>query len=433
MTSNLKILYFKENKVFEPLQYFKNFNENEEFQYLIDSNVLKITNIGYSFNFVGMISLSDCIIIVFPKYKKNYKITSDEYIHELFRIFQKYSSQKIYESFLFENDYSDREDYFNLFALYKNLINDYIEHGLYENEINIYSLCGNGEIDWEKTIGELHNHFNLEKNPIYLDYFTHDIEEDGENYIRELQKQLLTKAEIYFEEFKKFGVSIPQFDFHFNSDLIGDLEYQIYKINSELRETFSERKVDLLKLMKSILNEINHSNCEGVTLYGTKSYHSIWENICQNVFNNDESFRGMIPKPKWIPTNGEPKTISTLIPDIVLKKSDVIYILDAKYYTTSFDENGNIINSAPGVGDISKQFLYEKSYEIKFENENITFYNAFLFPLESDNHNQIGKVTFELFPNKAIFLLKLSVQIMYQHYLNDEKIDITKLLEKIEY
>lgn len=435
MNQKIKFHFFKENEEYKIDDFFKNYDKNKELLFLIECKILNINNLSFKFRFVGMISLNNYIIIVLPKYIQSIKNYSEEDFKKkskiLFKIFQKYSSKNSHESSLLEKDYTDKDDYFNLFALYKSLVDNYIEYGLYEKEKPIHSICGNGEIDWNKTIDETENHFNSLKNPIYLDYFTYDIEEEQENYIRRIQKKLLTEAGSYLEEFKKFGIDEFNFDFHFDMELIGDIEFQIYKIDCELRDSFSEIKLNLLNLMKSLLIEKKHSGYEGVNLYGTKSYHSVWENICQDVLNNNEDIRRKIPKPEWIPLNNSPVTISTLVPDIVIKEKNKIYILDAKYYTTSFDENGKIKNSAPGIGDISKQFLYEKSYEIKFKDENLDFYNAFLFPIEDTKHSRIGEIKFELFPNKSIDLLKLSVDIMYELYLNNRKENIKNILKNV--
>lgn len=431
----MKILYFKELKKYALDECFR-FENSEILNKLMESNIVVRDNQSISFRFVGMIALTDCIVIVFPKYKadpyERIKEKQDEYskyIKNIFKVFEKYASKKNKnkktDSSLLKKD-CDEEEYLNLFSLYKSLIDDFIEYGLYENERHIYTLCGDGEIDWNKTIDELDNHFNILKNPIYLNYYTHDIEEEQENYIRSIQKKLLTDAAAYFEEFRKFGLDGFQFDFHFDGDLIGDEEYQIFKIDLELRENFSERKINLLKLMRSILKEKVHSIYEDINIYGTKSYHSIWESVCQNVLGHNSTLREKIPKPIWKSVNSEKDNYSSsFIPDIVFEENDDLHIYDAKYYETEFDEKGKLKNSTPGIGDISKQFLYEESYRAYYKKVGIKksrYYNAFLFPTEETQHSYIGEVSFEIFQGKKIELFKLSTEKMYGNYLKDLKL-----------
>ena len=340
----MKILYFKELKKYALDECFR-FENSEILNKLMESNIVIRDNQSISFRFVGMIALIDCIVIVFPKYKvdpyERVKEKQDEYakyIKNIFKVFEKYTSKKNKktegkktDSSLLKKDCDEEEEYLNLFSLYKSLIDDFIEYGLYENERHIHTLCGDGEIDWNKTIDELDNHFNTLKNPIYLNYYTHDIEEEQENYIRSIQKKLLTDAAAYFEEFRKFGLDGFQFDFHFDGDLIGDEEYQIFKIDLELRESFSERKINLLKLMRSILKEKVHSIYEDINIYGTKSYHSVWENICQNVLGHDSTLIKNLTKPNWKSVNNEEDNYSSsFIPDIVFEENNDLHIYDAK-------------------------------------------------------------------------------------------------------
>ncbi|MHA4987721.1 LlaJI family restriction endonuclease [Cetobacterium somerae] len=426
----MKILYFKELKKYALDEYLQ-FENSEILDKLIKSNIIIMDNQSISFRFVGMIASTDCIIIVFPKYKtdpyENYigsEVEHKNYIKTIFKVFEKYRKSK---SSLLEKDCDEKEKYLNLFSLYKSLIDDFIEYGLYENERHIHTLCGDAEIDWNKTIDELDNHFNTLKNPIYLNYYTHDIEEEQENYIRSIQKNLLTDAASYFEEFRKFGLDDFQFDFHFDGDLIGDEEYQIFKIDLELRESFSERKINLLKLMRSILKEKAHSIYEDISVYGTQSYHSVWENICQKVLGHDSALKKNIPKPLWKSINNETDNYTnSFVPDIVFEKDNDLHIYDAKYYETEFDENGKLKNSTPGIGDIGKQFLYEESYRAYYNKKNIkknNYYNAFLFPTEETQHSYIGEISFEIFPEKKIELFKLSTEKMYENYLKNLKFE----------
>ncbi|MGL5411066.1 MAG: LlaJI family restriction endonuclease [Cetobacterium sp.] len=435
----MEIEYFRELELFDLTRIF-NLENNQEINFLIENKILilKNLNIGY-FKFVGIITLSNKTIIVYPKYKYNFSLdkNKNDYLKLLFKSFEKYSKNSNY---FLEKEFNDSNEYFNLFSLYKNLINDYIENGLYENEKNIHTLCGDGEIDWDKTIDELDNHFNRRGNPIYLDYYTHDIEEEQENYIRSIQKNLLTKAGEYFEQFKEIGLEENSFDFHFDGEILGDEEHQIYKIDLELRNVFSERKIYLLQLMRIILKRDIQGNDFIKNIYGTKFFHSVWESICQDVFGHQKDLKEIIEKPLWVPESGKSlyKNFGgTFVPDIVFKndKKDELHIYDAKYYETDFDENGRVSDVKPGIGDISKQFLYEECFRIHYNQpekekklEQIkTYRNAFLFPvdsLEGTDRKKIGKVTFNIFKEKKIELFKLETSMMYKNYINNRKIKL---------
>ena len=54
---------------------------------------------------------------------------------------------------------------------------------------------------------------------------------------------------------------------------INNIEDSIQKIDMELMNVFSERRIELLKLLKSILEEEKDFFMEGIVLYGTRSFY----------------------------------------------------------------------------------------------------------------------------------------------------------------
>lgn len=386
----------------------------------------------YYFKFVGAINFLEKMIIVFPKYKslpeKELTYQNKEYAKQLFKIFEKYEAKSVREDNLLAKDYNEEKDYFSLFALYKELIEDYMKNGLYENQKSIYEVSGMGQIDWSKTVNEIHPFFSTTMRPIYIDYYSHDIEEEQENYIKFIQMELLAKATKYFNQFKELGLDIIDLDYHFDDNVPGEVSYKIYKIDSELRQVFMERKIKLLNLMKEILENLEHSKTNDLSLYGTKNYEKVWEHICQDVFGHQKKWIDQITKPRWkdFKTNATSE-VNTLLPDITIQKENDFYILDAKYYNCEFNEKGKLIGSKPGVGDVSKQFLYQGAYEKKFESEGLKYKynNAFLMPTEDTikDYEIIGEITFPLkeFEGKEIKIIKLNTNIIYSYYLKNLK------------
>lgn len=400
---------------------------------LLKQGILFIEATGiYYFKFVGAINFFGRMIIVFPKYKslpeKELTFKNKGYAQQLFKIFEKYEAKSIREDNLLAKDYNEEKDYFSLFALYKELIEDYIKNGLYENQKSIHEVSGLGEIDWNKTVNEIHPFFSSTMRPIYMNYYSHDIEEEQENYIKFIQMELLAKATKYFNQFKELGLDIIDLDYHFDDNIPGEISYKVYKIESELRQVYIERKIKLLNLMKEILKNLEHSKTNDLSLYGTKNYEKVWESICQDVFGHQKKWVNQITKPIWKDLKTDiASEVNTLLPDITIQKENSFYILDAKYYSCKFDEKGKMIGSKPGVGDISKQFLYQGAYEKKFENEGhkYKYYNAFLMPTEdiTKDYEIIGEVTFPLkeFEGKEIKIIKLNTYIMYSYYLKNLK------------
>lgn len=87
-----------------------------------------------------------------------------------------------------------------------------------------------------------------------------------------------------------------------------------------------------------------------------------------------------------------------MIPDIVTIKGNKLSIYDAKYYKIKLDEKN--VEKQLGVGDVTKQYLYELAY-IDFAKENnlVIDSNAFLMPIDGREEKKIGTVSMEIFHN----------------------------------
>ncbi len=144
-----------------------------------------------------------------------------------------------------------------------------------------------------------------------------------------------------------------------------------------ISNTFVDREVSLLNnIMYFIFGSSNYNSEKPETL-ATQYFHSIWEAICSELFNNEyDHFKYLIPKPKWHVYNNKynPYNFSRQIPDILYYENNTLYVLDAKYY--------NIKRNLPGWHDLVKQFYYAYSLGISL---NVKTRNLLLFPGLTDH------------------------------------------------
>ena len=91
--------------------------------------------------------------------------------------------------------------------------------------------------------------------------------------------------------------------------------------------------------------------------------------------------------------------------------------------------NESELKNQPGVGDVTKQYLYQLAYndfinKHGFSEDDVK--NAFLMPSEKGYDEYIGKVEIEFFkelsnpPLKEISIIKLSARKIYSYYLNGD-------------
>ena len=223
----------------------------------------------------------------------------------------------------------------------------------------------------------------------------------------------------------------------------GNKDYIIYRINQELSLQFITYKQNILKLLKKYIEEYSKNlDSDNMSFVGTNNFNLVWEDVCSVVMDNciNKSIEELglnysktdknllisevISKPKWQhEESGKEHTApKTLIPDIVTIKDDSLSIFDAKYYKIKLDNSG--VNNQPGVGDITKQYLYELSY-IDFAKENNLFIkkNAFLIPTDAKDEIKIGTAIMDIFHNFSdieindIEVILKPCEKMYEKYL----------------
>ena len=194
--------------------------------------------------------------------------------------------------------------------------------------------------------------------------------------------------------------------------------------------------------MHAFLKEQNSfSNENYLTLFGTSSYHVIWEAMLKKVFNDKldsiVEFEGektklinVIKKPKWIYKYIKThEADGTFIPDIVTFYENQFIILDAKYYKLHFDENN--LSGQPGLESITKQYLYELAYRdyIK-ENKFSGVKNVFLLPKYEGKIENVGIAKLEILSEldlEDIQIIMLPAGEINQFYLDNQKISIKNL------
>lgn len=424
----MEFLYFQEFERFSKEKIDSVF-DSKSLQNLFEKNILKsetrYSETSYYFNYVGVICSREKICVMLPKYLNREKINDkkfgEEKAKEIVEVIKKYMSNKLYETFL--NSLGEQENIgeYNRFALYDFLISDYIEHGLYENQKDTYELNGEGELDWEKTINEMESYLMKNSNIIYLDYITNEIEQDNNGYIRKLHKYYLNISSLYFEKIDFLGLDYPIINFHIEEEDLGGIEFQLHKVQQELQGIFSERKIRLLKVLLILIESQNHLVEEGVSFYGTTTFYNIWEEACSQVLENQyEEYKKYISKIEWTMSNGKVrKPEITLIPDILVTREDKFFIFDAKYYAPDLKK----IENLPGVGDITKQYLYELAFKNVEKFKGKERKNILLIPSDKNEILYEGNVKMEFLSRlnlQDIMLFSLPAQKVFKYYCQNK-------------
>lgn len=398
----------------------------------------------YVFEYVGVITLDNLVLKIYPKYIKQDNEPKEQ-LKQVLKVIEKYNSdsEQIIKIF---ND-SDYSKSFNSLSVCLYFINDYYENGLYNNEINILEENGSGEIYWDKTINDAFTLISDDK-PYYPTVYTKKRINDDLDFFKELHATIVTKC---CDELKDCDL-LDLFDitevFLNDKDIdeYGDDNYILYRLEKEMNVQFNTRKSNLLKMMyayissEGTLNELDY-----LSLYGVNKFHTIWENVCKCVLNDHldtelhmlpllnnqykktkTKLKDIIDKPKWIDQDDKGEFFNeakTLIPDTILIDKDVMLIYDAKYYC--FENKRQYLTGQPGIESITKQYLYQLAYKDFADKNKINkFMNCFIMPTEEDEVIQKGYVDLKMLSNLELEPIKvflLPAQHIYKLYLSNKK------------
>ena len=453
--------FIKSLKAYGVLKSVKNNTSQLEMSDLLDEDI-EITDETaesgdclYVFTYVGVITSGSRVIKVYPKYLLSKKEPLAE-MKQVVKVLERYSNSEEQIINIFNGNGENRS--FNILAVILFLLNDYYEYGIYTNSEDIIEINGEGEILWGKTIDE--SFAMIEDNrPYYMEFYTGKTVEDDMDYFKRLHECVLTECSKQLHDAQLdelFGIDElalseeTLFDF-------GDKDYILERLHKELNIQFNTRRQILLKTLYTYISQDRRmlEENDGISMFGTTAYHAVWEKVCAAVFDNKldttlsqlkmsvpladefkdrsaETLLSIIEKPKWKGMDMlEVDAADTLIPDLIsiplINGADNFLIFDAKYYNIQL-EKGKSLRGNPGVGDVTKQYLYQLAYKDFIKAHNISVVkNCFLMPTEK---NEIIKKGIARMPMlEALGLENIQIRLipasmLYERYLAKGKINI---------
>ena len=379
---------------------------------------------------------------------------------QVVKVLERYSRSEEQIINVFNGDGENRS--FNILAVILFLINDYYEYGIYTNSEDIIEVNGEGEILWGKTIDE--SFAMIEDNrPYYMELYTEKSVEDDMDYFKRLHECVLTECSRQLRD--------AQLDALFDMDVIelseetlvdfGDKEYVLERIIKELNLQFNTHRQILLKTLYAYVSQDRKmlDENDGISMFGTTAYHAVWEKACAEVFDNKlnttlaqlkmtvpladkynsktakrQKLIDIIEKPIWQGEDTEAKATDTLIPDLIsipcIDGKDWFIIFDAKYYNLQL-EKGKSLRGNPGVGDVTKQYLYQLAYKDFINAHGIAeVRNCFLMPTEKKDIVKKGCARMAML--EALNLKNIQIRLipaaeLYDNYLTGNHMDITRL------
>ncbi|WP_277302119.1 LlaJI family restriction endonuclease [Veillonella caviae] len=374
---------------------------------------------GYVFQYVGILKIRDCCLLIYPKYLRQETYINDQadnyrLLKLILSVIEKYNARCQNQAY----DISEEDTYQNQLVIAIELIKDFMQNGLYETAQNVVEINGEGQILWNDTISKS-DAYIVENTPIYLDWFTLNQENNIYNFFHRLHRIILTQVSIKYRDILDI-LNIPPISLSDESiESLGDIDYLINRINQELSIQFRTSKQHILNLMKRyLLDAESNSESNDISFVGSNAFNLIWEDVCSIIKNNvlnknlaelnktykefdpyKTTLRNIISRPIWEEyETGVKDSTNTLIPDIVAFEDDNLVIYDAKYYNTHFINYK--IKNVPGIESLTKQILYELAYrEFAKENSMKIAKNSYLMPYDGENDYILGSGRFDILKN----------------------------------
>lgn len=393
----------------------------------------------YSLSFVGVYAWKNRLVYALPKYTRKLSDRGFLKLHSLeeqpeagqhlatvMQVLRRYSSKRVKESLSTTTD-TVKDDYLTLLVY---IVTDYAHHGLYRDDRQEEQMNGRGRILWNKTIQSTYPVIQ-EKRPYYMDLVVRHTVDDHDNFFTRLHLSIVNKC---YDTLEKLGLiqllSLPQItEDAAPEDDLGDDHYLKHRIRSEMGCQFDSRRRHILQLMlKYVEKEAERDTAHPEEMvFGSTAFHAVWEEVCREVFGKDERKQHEIAPPKWEFTTNPawqgPK--ESLEPDIIIKRPNAYWLFDAKYYLPQV--NGNTVYGLPGVGDVTKQFLYQQALQAQADAAALPIHNAFLMPLPDGELAQsatapisfYARVSMPLFgQRKYIYTFRIHPQTLYSAYLS---------------
>lgn len=418
----------------------------------------------YVFTFVGLVIVEGCVLKCYPKYLfKNGTPTNE--LKQVLKVLNKYNSKE--QIIRMYND-GGKTTTFNRLAAMVELLNDYYENGVYTNTEDIIETNGMGEIHWDRTINSTYPIINNNR-PYYVELQTKRRINDNMDFFKRLHECVLTlcsKELMSADLCDLLGIEGVDLSEEVLDDF-GEDENILYKLSNEMSMQFNTRKQNVLKIMEALIsNKGSLDDIESFSLFGTNSFHVVWETVCAEVMNNqlntrikdlgiegivipngakyspDDELMSVIEKPKWQgysedESEFEKEASKTLIPDLITvhrRGQEVDFLIfDAKYYTVQLELTKDLRGN-PGVSDVTKQYLYQLAYR-DFVNANgfSKVKNCFLMPTEEEGKNGVikkGSVKMDMLAAlnlEHIQIRQLSAKRVYDYYLSSLQLNIETL------
>ena len=342
---------------------------------------------------VGIQTNKSQMIITFPKvFSLEFKSIRDrnQSIKTLILVLEKYRNKLAHEnSYINKEEFSEGANNSFIFKVTIEIIEDYLQNGILKNSEIVYKQSRKGRVDFNKTFKKVQPVFS-NGNMVYLDFITRNTQINEQEPITIIHKNILMKAiSLLGWMYPSLKVEPPNTEY----SKAMNLRY----LTQELNRSFSDQKKKTIVNLIKFIKEFQATNEEmSIRFLKVKRFEYVWEDMLLEIFSNTITKEFYSNSSWWRKPNLLIKHNPPVMPDIIYRTDDHVYVLDAKYY--SYSNNNYLL---PSTKDINKQIAYSEAIKKKFHFEHVI--DAFILPSTNTkgNINYFGFATSEFMEKKV--------------------------------
>jgi hypothetical protein len=250
------------------------------------------------------------------------------------------------------------------------ILENYLEHGLYETRETRFTRSQSGKVDWRRTVQGQVPSFGKNNVPIYLEPIS-PCQSSADHLIRQIHSYVVGVCDRSFAWLLTLS-GAPVAQVHHNKRLPVTINQAVAMVRRELYGEFNDVRKNQLRLLLRFFRKQGSDRPSSSGLIGTDFFHVVWEEMCGVYFGSQNSSVGYPATPSYFyDSRGsilEPSRQGR--PDILLEDQKCLAIVDAKYY--------DLRATKPSWSDLVKQFFYAKAFAHRSKYQSIN--NAFAVP-----------------------------------------------------
>ena len=320
---------------------------------------------GKKVSFSGLINTPDKSFIFMPRQTPHEK----KYIPKLFEAIRKYSREV--SSLREANDDGSGLTGLEPLSIIHQVLSDYRLNGIYTRR-DSHITVNKGKPNWGRTINR-YSPYLSSKGPVYIDYTGSSSHNQSDTEASRIHAYIVKKLD------ERYGEILFSHKSYSEDGLLPprslDPSYFESVIKAELQQLYSDRDVQLFKFILQYLKKY-HGNQNSTITTGIQNFHSLWEHMLRKTISGAVDLNSQFSIPTYVDLSGgihtAPKKGQRTDLIVHCPEKNLYSIVDAKYYDAKH------LTSAPGWGDLLKQFFYAKAVHSLYPRAEVR--NYFIFP-----------------------------------------------------